>query len=557
MADGSIPVIIHLLNRRRFRIVNWGAMRFLLAAQRRNARRMRLEQFILLAMRVALVLLLVLAMASVSSWATDAWLWLFPGNTAHAGTANQRTHTILVIDGSLSMATRITGPAPSPQPLSPAAGERGNSSPLSPAAGERGRGEGAETCFSKAQRLAEEIVRGGGNDAFSVILMAAPPRRIVSEPSEDRDKVAREIKAMRMPHGNADLAATLNSIEGLLHQSPGKFDRKEVYIFTDMQQSTWITRQPDNLARSLEKIQGLAHTVLVDVGQDDVGNLAVTDLTLAAPLASTTADTPITATIHNYSPDTREHVRVQLLVGKARTAASEPPCALQLVQARDDVKLTRGQNTISFSHKFSTPGDYVVQVCLPDHDALDLDDVRSAVVTVRNEVPVLLVNGKPHKDLYEQGTEYLFDALNPYQLTPGAGQQSGPAKEDARLAVRRRRPGRPDALRLRLPLRRAAPEHSGDSPAGSASAPRRRGRFLSGGQRRQEPGCLQRLALSGRQGHPPRQVDRQAGSAGELLLPFSGRRQGLSATSARSVQRRSKSASVYRLLVSISTFVPS
>ena len=35
----SIPVIIHLLNRKRFRIVPWAAMRFLLAAQKKNTRR--------------------------------------------------------------------------------------------------------------------------------------------------------------------------------------------------------------------------------------------------------------------------------------------------------------------------------------------------------------------------------------------------------------------------------------------------------------------------------------------------------------------------------------
>jgi hypothetical protein len=29
----SIPIIIHLLNRRRFKVVTWAAMRFLLAAQ--------------------------------------------------------------------------------------------------------------------------------------------------------------------------------------------------------------------------------------------------------------------------------------------------------------------------------------------------------------------------------------------------------------------------------------------------------------------------------------------------------------------------------------------
>ena len=55
----SIPVIIHLLNRRRFKVVTWAAMRFLLAAQKKNSRRMRVEQFLLLALRCLIVLLLI------------------------------------------------------------------------------------------------------------------------------------------------------------------------------------------------------------------------------------------------------------------------------------------------------------------------------------------------------------------------------------------------------------------------------------------------------------------------------------------------------------------
>ena len=69
----SIPIIIHLLNRKRFRVVTWAAMRFLLAAQRKNSRKMRLEQLILLGVRCLMVLLLVLAMASVTPWAEAVW----------------------------------------------------------------------------------------------------------------------------------------------------------------------------------------------------------------------------------------------------------------------------------------------------------------------------------------------------------------------------------------------------------------------------------------------------------------------------------------------------
>src|SRR5207302_1290905 len=81
-------------------------MRFLLAAQRKNTRRMRLEQFMLLAVRTLLVLLLVLAMASVMPWSEDLWFRLFPDSASRAATGNWRTHKILVLDGSFSMAVK-------------------------------------------------------------------------------------------------------------------------------------------------------------------------------------------------------------------------------------------------------------------------------------------------------------------------------------------------------------------------------------------------------------------------------------------------------------------
>src|SRR5437868_10346306 len=102
----SIPIIIHLLNRNRFRVVSWAAMRFLLAAQRKNTRRMRLEQIILLAVRVLVLVLLVAAMASVTDWAEKLWSGVLPQGAARAAAGNRRTHRILVLDGSFSMALR-------------------------------------------------------------------------------------------------------------------------------------------------------------------------------------------------------------------------------------------------------------------------------------------------------------------------------------------------------------------------------------------------------------------------------------------------------------------
>ena len=42
------PILIHLLNKRRFKIVNWAAMDFLFTADKKNRRRVQLENFICL-----------------------------------------------------------------------------------------------------------------------------------------------------------------------------------------------------------------------------------------------------------------------------------------------------------------------------------------------------------------------------------------------------------------------------------------------------------------------------------------------------------------------------
>jgi hypothetical protein len=50
------PILIHLLNRQRFRVVEWAAMDFLRQAVRRNRRILRLRDLLLLALRTLCVL---------------------------------------------------------------------------------------------------------------------------------------------------------------------------------------------------------------------------------------------------------------------------------------------------------------------------------------------------------------------------------------------------------------------------------------------------------------------------------------------------------------------
>ncbi len=390
----SIPIIIHLLNRRRYRVINWAAMRFLLAAQKKNTRKMRLEQLLLLAVRVLVLVLLVVAMASVTDWADKFWSGVFPQGAVRAAAGSRRTHRILVLDGSFSMALR----------------------------------DGEQTCFDKARAAAAEVLeRSQSGDGFSVVLMTAPPRRIIAEPSDDAGQVVNVIKDpnLRLPHGNADLPATLNIVRDMLENSPRKYEEKEVYFLTDLQRSTWLSRQPSELKEALQAIQAGARTIFVDVGRPTPpGNLAVTDLRLGVPLVTTQGDTTIKATIRNFGTEDRKQVRVELLVGKARANDNEPPFQLRLI-SQELVSISRGGSVlVTFDPPrpprppmFRTPGEYAIQVRV-ENDDLVVDDSRSAIVAVKDGLPVMLVDGKVAPDPRDRAAEYLRDALNPFRHGP-------------------------------------------------------------------------------------------------------------------------------------------
>src|SRR5579871_6135645 len=91
---GAIPIIIHLLNRRRFRRVEWAPMRYLKLTIRRNRRRVQIEQLLLLLVRMALPALLFFFLARPILNPTGLERWAFGG-----GRASQ----VVVIDDSLSM----------------------------------------------------------------------------------------------------------------------------------------------------------------------------------------------------------------------------------------------------------------------------------------------------------------------------------------------------------------------------------------------------------------------------------------------------------------------
>jgi Aerotolerance regulator N-terminal len=94
----ALPIVIHLINQRRFQTIPWAAMMFLLAAQRMARGYSRLRQWLIMLFRVLAVAGLVLA---ISRPLSSGWLGLVAGGKADT--------TIILLDRSPSMQERSAG----------------------------------------------------------------------------------------------------------------------------------------------------------------------------------------------------------------------------------------------------------------------------------------------------------------------------------------------------------------------------------------------------------------------------------------------------------------
>ncbi len=366
MAAASVPLIIHLLNRRKFREVPWAAMRFLVAAVKKNARRVRIEHWILLAIRTLVIVAVVSAMAKPFLESLGAIPTL----------AGHRTHRIVVLDGSLSM----------------------------------GYSDGEGTRFERARALAAQLIKDARQgDAISLLLMGDPPRVVVGDPSPNRDEVQKELHEVVMPHGGTDLAASFTKLDEILEVSP--ITQKEIVFLTDLQTASW--RRPGaasdgGLKRALARIEARKpRSVVIDLGKAGGENRAVIDLRLGSPVVTVNSPVLVRAVVRNYGPVRKDNVGVRLVIDDALGPVE-----------RVDLPVGEDQPVV-FNHTFASPGDHLVEVQL-DPDPLPLDDRRRIAVPVREQLNVLLVDGHFKTEAFQAETDYLAQALNPGAAPAGA-----------------------------------------------------------------------------------------------------------------------------------------
>lgn len=358
----AIPVVIHLWNRRRHDEVSWGAMQFLLAAVQKQARRMRVEHWLLLSVRTLILLVFACALA-------DPVLSLF----APAAIRSERgiAHVVFVIDGSYSMSYRSAD----------------------------------KSRFELAQQAAWELVEASSQgDGFTLVVMSERPEVVLHEPAFDPRDLRQELLNLTPTHRGASLGPTLTAVEELLAKAARQHPRlteARVYFLTDLGHSTWRDVESESVQQQLVRLSEIATLRVADVGQVGVSNLAVTSLERMDPMVTAGRPVAFIATVQNFGDQTEESRSLELYVDEQRVA-SRP------------VRAASGDTaSVQFDYPFAAPGEHRVEVRL-DNDPLTIDNHRWLSVPVRDSVRVLCVEGQL------AGARSVAFALNPWENEPGA-----------------------------------------------------------------------------------------------------------------------------------------
>ncbi len=357
------PILIHLLNRRRYKVRQWAAMEFLREAVVRSRRILQLRDLLLLALRTACILAFGLAMA-------QPFFGSFRGTLG----SGQGVHAVLLLDNSLSMGYVIG------QEI-------------------EGQEQRDRTLLDEAKRRAEEVIDGlPTGSRISVLPTCGPTSGYSNDAYYTKEEALKALSLIQpvdqetRPHETIDRAlAACDRV-----RDPAG---KKIVFLTDRQVADWP-------AQSLaDRLKGLPAPVeVVQVEPDEpVDNAWISSFATRDGITDLRNPAVFLARISYEGPAAKRDVEVTLWVNgqtvETQTVDLQPgsasgreirfqPYPIRLSELKTPGNLDQGKGEMAFvTAKVSISARQGETL-----DGLSADDERFLVVPVVATLPVVLID---------------------------------------------------------------------------------------------------------------------------------------------------------------------
>jgi uncharacterized membrane protein len=349
----TVPILIHLLNRVRYRRMKWAAIEFLLATERRAVRRARLRQILLMALRV---LVLACALGALAQPIFSGGLASFLGGS---------TQVAVLLDSSASMsATDVSGSA-----------------------------------FDRAKTMAAaEVAALPRGVRATAGTFAARYDSTFRDPIQDHAAVAGAIDSSKITSGGTDVPTALRDAAEALGRGGGG---GTIWLLTDLRENGWRAGGAGAWAevqQALEKA-GRPRIVISDVAPPVAANTSVSKLAVS-PEIVLEGDAPrLTATVRlEGGTDLTTHVRLFF---------DDKNIDTRTVHFAD-----AGSSDVVFRLPPVQKGPHAGYIEV-EQDAVPADDRYYFILQPAASVPVLVVAGAPSTVTFDGAADFLVAAMQP------------------------------------------------------------------------------------------------------------------------------------------------
>jgi hypothetical protein len=334
LAAAAIPLLIHLLNRRRLKTIEFSSVMFLRDLRKTRMRRLQLRRWLLLLVRTLLIAMAVLAFARPA---------LRGGIFAALG-SRARTTAVVALDRSASMALETQN----------------------------------GTAYDRAlRRLNETSDLWGEGDEAIALPFSAPVPASTAPASADFDALRKRLGELTVSGGGTDAGAAVTTALTALAETENL--NRELYLFSDFRREGFIkTVVPPPTDLRAENVT----LYLIDVAEPGGFDLSVNSVTIANQLLQPGSPFAISASVSNHTERPVDRILVSLFVDGRRVGQREAnlPAA--------------GATTASFTASVETPGVHTGFIEISADDNAQ-NNRRYFTLTIPEQIDVLLSSDYP------------------------------------------------------------------------------------------------------------------------------------------------------------------
>jgi uncharacterized membrane protein len=267
----SIPIIIHLLNLRKLKKIDFSTLQFLKELQKNKIRKIKLKQWLLLALRVLIILCI------VTAFARPTLVGVSIGGTTSAA----KTTAVFILDDTFSMSV---------------VDQNGS-------------------YFNQAKESIKNILtQFEEGDEFALVLVSHQPDEIVM--TSNIARFSEEVNSATISFASSKLNNSIIKSAELIGEA--KNFNKEIYLLTDFQKGRLASG--NELADLKEQLGEQVRLYSFNYGGKEVFNFGIDDVKINTQIFEKDKPVKFGATIKNYSERAKDNLVVSLFINGERLA---------------------------------------------------------------------------------------------------------------------------------------------------------------------------------------------------------------------------------------------